>query len=41
MAVTSGNQITILQKDDDYLEPCGTFTSKFNFLTSLMIEICF
>ncbi|KAK9292568.1 hypothetical protein L1049_020542 [Liquidambar formosana] len=27
VAVASGNQITILQKDDDYQEPCGIFTS--------------
>lgn len=27
VAVAAGNQITILQKDDDYQEPCGTFTS--------------
>ncbi|XP_042982189.1 MAG2-interacting protein 2 [Carya illinoinensis] len=28
VAVAAGNQITILWKDDDYLEPCGTFTSR-------------
>lgn len=27
MAVAAGNQITILQKDDNYQEPCGIFTS--------------
>ncbi|XP_031271389.1 MAG2-interacting protein 2 [Pistacia vera] len=27
VAVAAGNQITILQKDDDYKEPCGIFTS--------------
>lgn len=27
VAVASGNQITILQKEDDYSKPCGTFTS--------------
>lgn len=27
VAVASGNQITILQKDDDYCEPCGIFSS--------------
>ncbi|XP_052190768.1 MAG2-interacting protein 2 isoform X2 [Diospyros lotus] len=27
VAVAVGNQITILQKDDDYQEPCGIFTS--------------
>lgn len=26
MAVTSGNHVTILRKDDDYRKPCGTFT---------------
>lgn len=31
VAVAAGNQITILWKDDDYLEPCGTFTSKIHF----------
>lgn len=28
VAVASGNYITILQKEDDYTKPCGTFTSK-------------
>lgn len=28
VAVAAGNQITILQKDDDYQEPYGVFTSK-------------
>ncbi|KAA8544424.1 hypothetical protein F0562_022436 [Nyssa sinensis] len=27
VAIAAGNQITILQKDDDYQEPCGFFTS--------------
>ncbi|CBI23051.3 unnamed protein product, partial [Vitis vinifera] len=27
VAVAAGNQITILQKDDNYQEPCGIFTS--------------
>ncbi|XAR52174.1 hypothetical protein NMG60_11020104 [Bertholletia excelsa] len=27
VAIAVGNQITILQKDDDYQEPCGLFTS--------------
>ncbi|CAK9146529.1 unnamed protein product [Ilex paraguariensis] len=27
VAIAAWNQITILQKDDDYLEPCGIFTS--------------
>ncbi|PRQ60502.1 putative transcription factor WD40-like family [Rosa chinensis] len=27
VAVVAGNQITILKKEDDYSEPCGTFTS--------------
>lgn len=29
VAVASGNQITILQKDDDYQKPCGIFVCKF------------
>lgn len=28
VAVASGNQITILQKDDDYQKPCGIFVCK-------------
>ncbi|KAH0691659.1 hypothetical protein KY289_019017 [Solanum tuberosum] len=28
VAVASGNQITILQKDDDYQKPCGVFVCK-------------
>lgn len=35
VAVAAGNQITILQQDDDYKEPCGIFTSKI-FLISLI-----
>ena len=27
VAVAARNQITILQKDDNYQEPCGIFTS--------------
>lgn len=27
VAVTSGNHVTILRKDDDYRKPCGNFTS--------------
>ncbi|KAK3034117.1 hypothetical protein RJ639_034469 [Escallonia herrerae] len=27
VAVASGNQITMLKKDDDYCDPCGVFTS--------------
>ncbi|PON72010.1 Sec39 domain containing protein [Parasponia andersonii] len=38
VAVASGNLITILQKKDDYLKPCGTFTSKL-FLAEF-IELC-
>lgn len=37
-AVAARNQIKILWKDDDYIEPCWAFTSKFNSLMSLMIE---
>lgn len=29
VAVAVGNQIIILQKDDDYMEPCGIFVSKY------------
>lgn len=29
VAVASGNQITILQKDGDYQKPCGIFICKF------------
>lgn len=36
VAVVAGNQITILKKEDDYSEPCGTFTSKI-YLLSLLI----
>ncbi|KAB2598829.1 hypothetical protein D8674_001749 [Pyrus ussuriensis x Pyrus communis] len=35
VAVASGNQITILQKEDEYSKPCGTFTS--GSLTSFTI----
>lgn len=28
MAVAAVNQVTILQKDDDYQEPCGIFNCK-------------
>lgn len=28
VAVASGNQVTILRKEDDYQEPFGIFTSK-------------
>ncbi|KAK2968190.1 hypothetical protein RJ640_018283 [Escallonia rubra] len=28
VAVASGNQITMLKKDDDYCDPCGVFTSE-------------
>lgn len=28
MAVATGNEITILRKEDDYREPFGTFTGK-------------
>lgn len=30
VAIASGNQITILQKDDDYQEPCGYFNCSSN-----------
>lgn len=30
VAVAASNQITILQKEDNYAEPCGIFTSKMN-----------
>lgn len=39
MAVASGNQITILQKEDDYSKPCGTFTSKMYSLISLTLPL--
>ena len=29
VAVAAGNQIIILQKDDDYMEPCGIFVSEY------------
>lgn len=28
VAVAAENRITILHKDDDYMEPCGVFTCK-------------
>lgn len=28
VAIVVGNEITILQRDDNYQEPCGIFTSK-------------
>lgn len=31
VAVAAGNQITILQKDDDYQKPCGIFMSRIHF----------
>ncbi|KAK1318871.1 hypothetical protein QJS10_CPB04g01968 [Acorus calamus] len=33
VAVATGNRITILQKDDNYMEPCGIFTSKDKLTT--------
>lgn len=36
VAVAAGNQITVLQKEDDYLEPCGTFSSKIHQLILLL-----
>ncbi|XP_019090516.1 PREDICTED: MAG2-interacting protein 2-like [Camelina sativa] len=30
VAVTSGNHVTILRKDDDYRKPCGSFTSNIS-----------
>lgn len=39
MAVAAGNQITILQKDDDYMEPCGIFTSKIHLLIHLVMFV--
>ncbi|CAN7080553.1 unnamed protein product [Brassica oleracea var. botrytis] len=30
VAVTSGNHVTILRKDDDYRKPCGTFTASIS-----------
>lgn len=34
VAVAVGNHITILQKEDDYQQPCGFFTSKIHMLIS-------
>lgn len=34
VAVATGNQITVLSKEDDYQEPCGSFTGKI-FLMSI------
>lgn len=39
MAVAAGNQITIFQKDDDYMEPCGTFTGKIHLLIHLVMFV--
>jgi hypothetical protein len=39
VAVAAGNQITILQKDDDYMEPCGTFTGKIHLIHLVMLVI--
>lgn len=30
VAIAAGNEITILQRDDNYQEPCGIFTSKIH-----------
>ncbi|CAH2044315.1 unnamed protein product [Thlaspi arvense] len=30
VAVTSGNHVTILRKDDDYRKPCGSFTASIS-----------
>lgn len=38
VAVAAGNQITILQRKDDYAEPCGRFTSKMNLVVFVMRE---
>ena len=30
IAVASGNQITLLQREDNYMSPCGIFIGKFS-----------
>uniref|UniRef100_A0A1J3GWA6 MAG2-interacting protein 2 n=1 Tax=Noccaea caerulescens TaxID=107243 RepID=A0A1J3GWA6_NOCCA len=40
VAVTSGNHVTILRKDDDYGKPCGNFTSSVSgsFISGIWSE---
>lgn len=39
VAVASGNQITILQKEDEYSKPCGTFTSKISCISLILLTL--
>lgn len=41
LAVASGNQLTILQKDDEYQEPVGIFTCKIYLSLKLNVKILF
>lgn len=37
VAVTSGNHVTILRKDDDYRKPCGSFTGYLSFASQMRL----
>lgn len=39
VAVAAGNRITILQKEDGYIEPCGIFTGKVSWLILVLFLV--
>lgn len=41
VAIAVGNEITILQRDDNYQEPCGIFTCKIPKCLSLYLIVYF
>lgn len=40
IGVAANNQITVLQKDDNYMNPCGIFTSKLTLTYEKLLVLC-